>query len=309
MTVAEDLQAFGGFNVAQASASFWIFKKRPVTGDANPFTAVSVLISETLQVQLKELVTGYQSSHTILEEYSLLAQPSEGGFLSVPRLVTLFPNLQELIDQPLEERLVRNVKQLNNAAGYVLRLRHGDNLLYCVKKTASDWATRKKKGVMNIFFKESGLDIMDDPSFSIARLFDFFVTSDQVMMTNKAAFETLLSHKDSYEEAYAQLKLEPGFANAISDMTLMDAFVGTNATQLRRMAVIRARGYYNNPDYLARLREVNELRDWGIQFDDQGRIVPTVDRMRDILHVLLDHRLRSELSENQYDVPSTSPVV
>jgi hypothetical protein len=30
--------------------------------------------------------------------------------------------------------------------------------------------------------------------------------------------------------------------------------------------------------------------------------------MSDILHVLLDHRLRSELSDNEYDVPSTTPV-
>ncbi|MNW01678.1 hypothetical protein D3C71_1973480 [compost metagenome] len=74
------------------------------------------------------------------------------------------------------------------------------------------------------------------------------------------------------------------------------------------MAVIKARGYYNNPDYMTRLREINGLREWGIQFDEQGRIVATAEKMRDILHVLLDHRLRSELSDNQYDVPSTTPV-
>ncbi len=62
------------------------------------------------------------------------------------------------------------------------------------------------------------------------------------------------------------------------------------------------------PDYMARLREINDLRGWGIQFDEQGRIVATPEKMRDILHVLLDHRLRSELSDNQYDVPSTTPV-
>ena len=74
------------------------------------------------------------------------------------------------------------------------------------------------------------------------------------------------------------------------------------------MAVIKARGYYQNPDYMARLRQINGLRNWGIQFDDEGRIVATLETMSDILHVLLDHRLRSELSDNQYDVPSTTPV-
>lgn len=308
MTVDEDLQALRSFDVEQAIASLWVFKKRPVTGETNPFTAVSVLISDTLRDQLKNLVSGYQASHTIAEEYSLLSQPSEGGFLSETREGTLFPNLQGLIDQPLEECLLKSVKQLNNAAGYVLRLRHGESVLYCVKKTNADWATRKKKGVMNIFFTEAGLDIMEDPSFSISRQFDFFVTGDHVLMTSKAAFESLLNHKDSYEEAYEQLKQEPGFTAAIADLAHFDAFVGKNATQLRRMAVIRARGYYQRPDYMARLREINGLRGWGIQFDEQGRILATPDKMRDILHILLDHRLRSELSDNQYDVPSTSPI-
>lgn len=274
----------------------------------NPFTAVSVVMGEALRDQLKELAKNCQTSHTLAEEYSLLSQTSEGGFLAVSRENTLFPSLQGLIDQPLEECLVKNVKQLNNAAGYVLRLRHGESVIYCVKKANADWATRKKKGMMNIFFTEAGMDIMDSPSFSISRTFDFFVVGESVLMASKSAFESLLNHKDTYEDAYAALKNEPGFSAAIADFAVFDVFIGKNATHLRRMAVIKARGYYNNPDYMTRLREINGLRGWGIQFDDQGRIVTTPEKMRDILHVLLDHRLRSELSDNQYDVPSTTPV-
>lgn len=308
MTVEQNLQTFSTFDIAQATASLWVFKKRPATGQMNPFTAVSVLMSDTLVSQLKGVAACYQASHTATEEYNLLSQPSEGCFLAVPREQTLFPSLKRLIDQPLEECLVTDVKQLNNAAGYVLRLRHGESVIYCVKKTNADWATRKKRGMMNIFFTETGLDIMEVPSFSISRSFDFFVVAENVFMTSKPAFESLLNHKDTYEEAYSSLKLEPGFSAAIADFAVFDAFVGNNATHLRRMAVIKARGYYQNPDYMIRLREINGLRDWGIQFDEEGRIVATPEKMRDILHVLLDHRLRSELSENQYDVPSTTPV-
>jgi hypothetical protein len=308
MTIAQDLQTFGTFDVTQSVASLWVFKKRPAIGDVNPFTAASVLMSDTLKDQLKELASSYQISHTIAEEYNLLSQTTEGGVLAVSRAETLFPSLQGLIDQPLEECLVKNVKQLNNAAGYVLRLRHGESIIYCVKKANADWATRKKKGMMNIFFTEAGLDLMDSPSFSISRSFDFFVVGGNVLMVSKPAFESLLNHKDTYEEAYTALKQEPGFSAAIADFAVFDSFIGRNATHLRRMAVIKARGYYNNPGYMTRLREINGLRGWGIQFDDQGRIVATPEKMSDILHVLLDHRLRSELSDNQYDVPSTTPV-
>lgn len=94
----------------------------------------------------------------------------------------------------------------------------------------------------------------------------------------------------------------------MADFTVFDGYIGKNATHLRRMAVIKARGYSNNPDYMARLREINTHRSWGIQLDDQDRIVATPEKISDILHVLLDHRLRSELSGNQYDVPSITPV-
>ena len=162
--------------------------------------------------------------------------------------------------------------------------------------------------MMNIVFNGAGLDIVENPSFSISRSFDFFVSGGSVLMANKSAFESVLNHKDTYEEAYAELKREQGFAAAIADFAVFDAFIGRNATHLRRMAVIKARGYYQNPDYMTRLRQINDLRNWGIQFDAEGRIVATPETMRDILHVLLDHRLRSELSDNEYDVPSTTPV-
>jgi hypothetical protein len=180
MTIAQDLQSFGAFNIAQSVASLWVFKKRPASGQMNPFTAVSVVMSDPLKAELKAAARSYQVSHTIADEYSLLSQNSEGGFLAVPRADTLFPSLQGRIDLPLEECLVRNVKQLNNAAGYVLRLRDGESVIYCVKKASSDWATRKQKGMMNIFFTEAGLDIMENPSFSISRSFDFFVVGDNI---------------------------------------------------------------------------------------------------------------------------------
>lgn len=305
MTMEQDLQAFGAFDVTQATASLWVFKKRPASGQMNPFTAVSVVMSDALRDQLKGVARSYQASHTIAEEYNLLSQPSEDGFLAVSRDGTLFPSLQSLIDQPLEECLVTNEKQLNNAAGYVLRLRYDDSVVYCVKKANADWATRKKRGMMNIFFTEAGLDIMDSPSFSISRSFDFFVVKDNVLMAKKPAFESLLNHKETYAGAYAELKQEAGFTATIVNFDVFDTFIGTNATHLRRMAVIKARGYYQDPNYMVRLREINGLRGWGIQFDELGRIVPTQEKMRDILHILLDHRLRSELSDNQYDVPST----
>lgn len=59
---------------------------------------------------------------------------------------------------------------------------------------------------------------------------------------------------------------------------------------------------------MQRLRATNAVRNWQIQFDEQGRIIPTEDTIRTIIQVLLNHRLHSELSEADFDVPSASLV-
>jgi hypothetical protein len=74
------------------------------------------------------------------------------------------------------------------------------------------------------------------------------------------------------------------------------------------MCVIEEKGYYRDAGFMDRLREWNADQHWGIEFDGAGRIVPTDDSMKAILHCLLDQRLRSPLSDNTYDVPSAIPV-
>jgi Domain of unknown function (DUF4868) len=308
MTQQIDLQTFKSFPVDESQFSLWVFKKRIVSGDANPFSAVSVMTSSALQVELKSVIKKYQEKFVEVEEYSLLSQPNESGMLRHSAEMTSFPSLKELADRPQEEHYVKKISNLNNAAGYLLRLRHNDDLLYCVRKTTNDWTTKKSRAFLNIVFKEKELDLQNNPAFTISRSFDFFGSNDSLLLCNKASFESLLSHRETYTTAFNELRLEASFAAAFVDLDPIIEFVGHNSIQLRRMAVIRARGHYKDPDYLARLRVINAERSWGIGFDDSGRIVPTAETARTIIQVLLNHRLWSELSHNSYDVPSTVAI-
>lgn len=303
-----DLKAFLDFDVTAAEATLWVFKKRTVKGDVNPFRAFSVLLGDKLREQMKQVASGFQGKYTSATAYDILSNPDDGEFLAIGVGDTIFQDLKLLIDQPHEENLAKAERDLMNSAGYVLRLLHDDRHMYCVKKASSDWKAAAKRSFFRMTFKNSKLDLVIEPSFSISNSFDFFVVNDHLFMADKKAFESLLSHKDSYEDNYVQLKADPDFAATISDMAPIDAYVGNNAMHLKRMTVIKMREYYKRPGYLEKLREVSDYRGWGIQFDDKGRVVPTEEKVRDILHILLDHRLRSELSDNQYDVPSVTPI-
>jgi hypothetical protein len=74
------------------------------------------------------------------------------------------------------------------------------------------------------------------------------------------------------------------------------------------MAVVQERAYYNDVAFMEKLRLVNHERQWNIIFDDNGKIVPSVESVRAIIQVLLNHRLHSELTGHDFDVPSANPI-
>lgn len=292
------------FAVADAVLSLWVFKKRAGGG----FSSTSIDISDALANQLRNVAASSLQAHTEVEDYSLVAQRNEVSCLHVGADETSFHDLKILVDEPAEEHRVRNDRDLKNCAGYVIRLRIGDKVLYCVKRVTDSWQTKKAASVLNVVFRANQLDLVTDRSFTIARNLDFVVLNNNVLVMNKAAFETLLSYKIEYVNSFDELRADTNFTGRFTDLQPVIDHVGTNTMHLRRMAVIHQKANYANPDYMTRLQQVNAAEGWNIQFDPDGRIVATEETMRTIMQVLLDHRLHSQLSLATYDVPSTAAV-
>ena len=293
-----------GFAVADANLSLWVFKKRLGGG----FSATSIEVSDVLAQELRNIATCSLQAHTEVEDYSLIAQRNEASCLHVGTDETTFGDLKGLVDEPAEEHRVRNDRDLKNCAGYVIRLRSVDKLMYCVKRMDDTWQTKKARSVLNVVFRANQLDLVADRSFTIAKSFDFVVLDNDVLVMNKASFEILLSYKIQYANSFAELRRDPIFAARFTNLQPMIDHVGTNTMHLRRMAVIHQKANYSNAAYMTRLQQVNTAEGWNIQFDSTGRIVVTNETMRTIMQVLLDHRLHSQLSLATYDVPSTAAV-
>ncbi|MGN7985207.1 Kiwa anti-phage protein KwaB-like domain-containing protein [Burkholderia sp. 22313] len=306
MAANEALAGIKNFDVDNASLSLWAFKKS--AGRSGPFKAFATVTTDGLTTELKRIVTDTLARYHEAEDYQLLAQPNEAGCLYLEGDETTFPQLQDKIDLPPEEHLITNVKQLENSAGYVVRLQTQNEVLYGVRRLASDWRVKKRASVINLVLNGNQLDLAGDESFQIAKTFDFFATKADLLIINKASFESLLEYKQTYAVSFVELQQSDEFKAVFSDMALLVQHVGTNTMHLRRMAVVQERAHYADPGYMQRLRAINAARNWQIQFDERGRIVPTEDTIRTIIQVLLNHRLHSELSETDFDVPSASPV-
>jgi hypothetical protein len=306
MNADQALNELQQFNIEAATLSVWTFKKSQ--SRSGRFKAQSVVATPELIAELKDIANERIGRCGEVENYDLITQINETSCLFLEADETLFPQLQNVVDQPPEEKLIENFSDLQGSLGYLVRLAHEDNVLYCVCRLPSDWQVKKRRHRINLILHENRLDLADDETFTISKTFDFFALNENILVLNRAHFESLLEYKQTYINSFADLQSEVEFQEIFSDMALLIEHVGTNTMHLRRMAVVQERAYYGNPQFMERLREVNQARKWNINFDDNGKIVPSPESIRTIIQVLLNHRLHSETTGDDFDVPSTSPV-
>jgi hypothetical protein len=304
MTKEQSLADCKEFDLADGVLSLWVFKKRQAGG----YTANSIDVTVGLTTELKNIITQALQARTEVEDYSLIAQRNEVSCLHVGTDETSFADLKALLDAPAEEQRIDDERAFKNIAGYVIRVRIGTRVLYCVRQVTDAWKTRKARTVINVMMRANRMELVEDRSLTISKSFDFFVLDNDILIIDKRAFEVLMNYKIEYANSFTALQTDPIFLGCFTGMAPLITHVGTNVMHLRRMAVIQQKANYANPDYMQRVRTANGEEGWNIGFSPDGRIVATVDTMRVIMQVLLNHRLYSKLSLTTFDVPSSSAV-
>lgn len=297
------------FDIQNSQVNLWVFKKS-TTGQPPQikFTGYWVSLSENVINKLKETAALCRLSLTETIEYGLLAQNNEGSALRVPLIETHADKIiTESLDQ-LPAKRVTAMKKMQNASFYAVKFSSAAGNLYCVKKTDDSWKTKKRSGAINTLFKANILEIDDSPTFNLAKTFDFFILNDSLFIGAKKQFESILNHKAAHENDFVQLLAEPEFQQIFTDTGQVKIYVGTNAIQLRRASAIRQKRNYLDPIFMQNLRA--EFASFGllINFDQYGKILPSIDSCPDIFKALLDHRLKSHFSGRIYDVQNTESI-
>ncbi len=272
------------------------------------FTGRWVQTDDALDTALKQAVIQERARILEVNEYGLLAQNNEDSALRIDGLLTHAGLLIEQTAAELDAKKVRNLKDVRNSDFYVIKLVSGDSILYAVRKTDASWKSQKAVSYLTVLFADDELTLQQAPSFSVSRYVDFFIIDDDVLMTNKAAFESVLSYKQAHADDFAALQAEQDFSSLFSDIAPLVTFVGTNKLHLRRVCAIRQKGHYRNAAFMDKLRQQHHQFGLLLIFDAHGRIDPTEESCADIIRAFLDHRLTSPFSENVYDVPDATPV-
>jgi hypothetical protein len=305
MSELDDLRAF---DIAGSAVSVWTFKKSVPTGQPPVFSGRWIDVDDALASALHHALTDARDTIAEMHPFGLLAQANEGSVLVLGADETHAPTIVAQTNDPTPARKVRQLKEINNSAFYVVKFVVGGKTLHAVRKTDDSWRSRKVFNALNVLYTDEGLTLDTTPRFSLSRHFDFLIHEGTIFVFEKNRFESVLSYKQAHAEDFAALQAEAAFTAVFADVAPLVAFVGSNKIHLRRACAIREKANFRDIDFMTRLRQEYVQMGFTFAFDDQGRFVCTDANCPDIIKALLDHRLDSRLSCRIYDVGNTEVV-
>jgi hypothetical protein len=305
MPALDDLKEF---DIENATLTLWVFKKSTPSGEPPRFNGHWVETTDDLDAELRSAFLLERDKVEETLDYSLLAQNNEVSVLSISSVET---HAGLVVDQAAAEtpnKKVTKLKQLQNSAFYLIKAVSGDSVVHAVAKAGPSWRTKKALTKLSVYFSDDQLDLETEPAFDISRYVDFFIVGDDVLVRHKAHFESILNYKETHREDFVELQADAEFVAIFDGLAPLVEHVGENKIQLRRASAIRQKGHYKNDAFMENLRNRHAEFGLTLNFDAEGRIVPTPETCRDIIIALLDHRLASAFSATIYDVPDATPI-
>lgn len=301
-----DFTDWRSFDYDNAEVQLWVFKK---SATDTKFRAWHVRTDENVENLFRNTIKSEARRITETVAYTHISQNNESSVLEHPLEQSEGSiALLQVVDAPEVENTDAELKQLKGAVGYLVKFKVEERVVYAVRKTAPTWRPSVRKKMINVIFVNGELSVVPDESFSFDSFFDFYCLNETIFVSSKRTYESTVADKVVYERTFDDLTVDQDFTGLFSDVEPLKIYVGKNAMHLRRMTVIQQKALYNRPGFSDRLKVVSEMRGWGLNFDDNGKITVCEETARIVMQVLLDHRLLSEVTDNTYDVPDAEIV-
>jgi len=301
-----DFADWRSFNYQQATVQLWVFKK--TTTEAK-FRAWHVRTAEVIETLFRKAITDCVASTIEEIGYSPISQNNESSCLShalaeSEGLIALL----RLVDMPETEKTDAELKHLKGAAGYLVKFQYNGHTVYSIRRTAPSWRPKVRSSLINAVFQNGELSVTPEETFSFDAFFDFYCINETIFVKSKRSYESAMSEKKAYESNFEKLAVDPDFTTIFADIQPLKEYVGSNEIRLRRITIIQSKALYSRPDFPQKVQDVNNARDFGLNFDTNGKLVVCADTAKTIMQILLDHRLLSEITEIIYDVPDAEVV-
>ncbi len=307
------LRNLKGLNLRRADVSLAVIKEYKVNR-VSQYRVKYVPIDERLEVRLRNIVLNKIENSNTVESYSFdCPEPEEDQVRSIDYSQTDFYRIfEQLSDLSPEEDIIEDVNDLvNGTKAYLIILRNRQGIQVVGFKTViENWKMKKNRGFIPLLYRENRFeDLEDENVFSIANSLDLFYFDETLFILSKREFEQGLNFREGMIAAADEVYQEVTQLNLFVNIQILTTRVGNNQRYLRKIATIRNLGHFRNPQFLQRMREVSDYKNWNIQFEN-GQIVFTEETLDTILSILQNKRLHSEITLEDFDVDGKiDPVV
>lgn len=266
-----------------------------------------VQINPRLETRLRNIIIRKIEAANTFETYTYdCPEPEEDEVRAINSDETdFFRILEQLQALNPEEDIIEDIDELVKAKAYLIILRNDEGIQTVGFKTLPEnWKMKRDRGLIPLLYRENRFeDLEEENVFSISSFVDLIYFDEALFILSRKNFESGLNFRDGMIAKADELYQEVQEANLFVNMEILTNRVGNNQRYLRKMATIKNLGYYQDANYLLRLRAISEQRNWGIQFQD-GQIVITEEHLDAILTLLQNKRLHSELTDETFDVDS-----
>ncbi len=301
--IDKQLQAVRRADFKLWSANLWLVKRRPLGADRIArYSVLRVDLDKKLENKLKRKATErIQNPNFTLEEYDFLTADQDDRLLTLDATDTDFAKIQAEIDQGLDNAKVDKYEDLLDTWAFVIKLQHGDQVVYALRKVNKFTQATKVASVSYFIFDDKKLvDLEDKKVFALDLHIDFFVYEGTAFIANKKEFESAMNFRDGMEKNRDALLSEFETLKFMTDVESMKKVVGSNLHLLRKLSAIQKSGYYKNPSFMASLLKINIQENWGLVIE-KGQIVVDESSVDLVLTLLNNSRLKSLINAEVFD--------
>ncbi|MBT9540059.1 Kiwa anti-phage protein KwaB-like domain-containing protein [Thiobacillus sp.] len=282
--------------------TIWLVKRRLDVHKQAHYSVFRVDVDKKLLNKLKKAVTDrIQGANYKLESYDFLTADQDNHLFTIESSETDFAKIQGEVDKGLANPKVEKYEDLLNSWAYVVKLEHGESVVYGVRKINKFTQAAKITSVSYFLFEDKKLVDLDDKKiFAIDTHIDFFAYDGTTFITNKKEFESALNFRAGMEKNRDAVLDEFLALKVFNDVEPIRKSVGANLHLLRKISSIQKSGYYKSPQYLVDLIKVNQEKNWGLVVQN-GIIVVNEDNVDLVLTLLNNGRLESPINHEMFD--------
>lgn len=306
MSDKKKLKELKDLGLATLNASLAVvreYKKERVS----QYTVRYVPIDSKLQKRLRDIVAKHIQESNNVEEYTYdCPEPEEDEVRSMEASATDFHRVfEELVDLDPEEDTIDGVDELVKSKAYMIVLRDKTGIrVVGYKILPENWKLKRSKGLIPLLYTDNRFeDLAQENVFSISNTVDMLYYDEMLFILSKKAFEQGMNFREGMLKNAALLYEEVTEIQLFTDIGLLRERVGNNQRYLKKVATIRNLGHYRNPNFLQRLRDLSLVKGWSIVFENEQMVINEAN-LDDVLTVLQNKRLHSELTDEDFDVNS-----